>query len=451
MSKPISLGGDGQEFLDRPLREVAEDELAQLFLRAAKPASEWFVGMEVELFGFSRAELRPATHDALAGVLAELGARLGMTPEHEPNGALVGLRGGGQLISLEPGGQLELATRPHRSLKKLGDELHAYARDLREVASARGIGFWALGHQPFVTRQDAPHMPKPRYDRMQAYLAQVGTRGLDMMHLTGSVQSTVDFRSEEELVEKVRTAARVSPFLSALVSASPFTAGRPNGFKSMRYEIWLDTDAARCGIWPEMLDARGLTMARYLARARTVSPMFFIRDGAYRAAEARPFAHFVEHGFEGTTVTVRDLLDHLTTFFPEIRPKNYVELRGADCVTPDKAVGVAGFWRGILDDEPTRRAVEARLAPMDFEALRALQPQISRLGMEAMSPVGPVKDIARWLVEQAYERLGRSAPDCAECLVPLLEQAVSGRSPADDLLEVAAKTSVAEALRQVEV
>lgn len=428
------LGGGGEQALARPLSEMSTDELAELFLAAAKPDTQWYVGLELEMFAFRQDNLQPASHDLLANVMRRLGRATGMTETHEPNGALTGLEGNGELVSLEPGGQLEFATRPHRSLKAARTEVLDYANALRAAAEEDGLGFWALGQQPFVDRDSAPHMPKPRYDQMRRYLGARGARALDMMHLTGSIQCTVDFQSEQNLVDKVRTAARVSPFLSALVAASPFTNGTPNGFKTVRYQIWLETDDERCGIWPEMLDEEGLRMHRYVERTFRAPPMFFIRDGEYIAAEDKPFGQYVQDGFQGTPVTVRDYLDHLTTFFPEIRTKAYVELRGADCVLPAEAVAIGGFWRGLLDDEATRAGVDERMSKMDYAAVRALQPQVAKLGLDASSPAGPAREVARWLVEQAHQRLEESAPDCAECVLPLLERAQRGTSPADEML-----------------
>ncbi|MEM7675036.1 MAG: glutamate-cysteine ligase family protein, partial [Myxococcota bacterium] len=370
---------------------------------------------------------------------------------HEANGALVGLKGDGQSVSLEPGGQLEFASRPHRSLKKLRQELFDYMDDLK-AAAGDNLGFWAIGQQPFVDRHTAPKMPKPRYDLMRRFFGQRGRRALDMMHLTGSVQCTVDFLDERNLVNKVRTAVKASPFLTALVAASPFSSGRANGFKSVRYQIWLETDEHRSGIWPEMLDEEGLTVRRYIERAMTAAPVFFIRDGKYLAPDLKPFAHFRDEGFAGTDVTVADFLDHLTTFFPEVRAKGYVEMRGADCLPPAWAVAIAGFWRALLDDEECRQEVDDRLRAMDFEALRALQPEIATRGLEADSPAGPVVEVARWLSRRAYDRLAKSAPDCAECVLPLVEQAQKGMSPADEMLTaVASGQSIEEALRPFEV
>src|SRR5262249_7390904 len=160
------------------------------------------------------------------------------------------------------------------------------------------------------------------YRVMRPYLAKAGTRGLDMMHLTGSVQCAIDFEDEADMGRKVRTAARISPFLAALTASSPFSFGRVNGMKTMRYAIWLDTDRPRCGIWPEMVDAEGLTFKRYVERALAAPAMLFVRGGRYQLPEPRPFASYAESGFQDTTVTVGDLIDHLTTLFPEIRLKS---------------------------------------------------------------------------------------------------------------------------------
>lgn len=194
-----------------------------------------------------------------------------------------------------------------------------------------------------------------------------------------------------------------------------------------------------------------LTFRRYVERALRLPVLFFMRGGKHRRTDGKPFAHYVEHGFEGTTVTVGDLLDHLTTFFPEIRPKSYVELRGADCVPPAEAVAIAGFWRGILEDDAVREEVDARLGVLDWAALRALQPKVAREGLEATCPIGQVGEITEWLVKLSYAWNDRATPGCADCMIPLVDRAVARRSPADDMLERAAKTSVDEAIASCEL
>ena len=223
MSKPMLAESSSQDFLARPLREVSFEELSRLFLDSAKPNTQWYVGTEVELFAFHQNSYKPVEHSDLGLVLDGLASELNLEREFEVNDALVGLKGNGMAISLEPGGQLEFASSPHSALKALRSEMQDYITTLSKVAADRSIGFWALGLQPLISRSEAPVMPKPRYEIMRKYLP--GARALDMMHRTGSVQVTVDFQDELNLINKMRTAAKVSPFLSALVAASPFTRG----------------------------------------------------------------------------------------------------------------------------------------------------------------------------------------------------------------------------------
>lgn len=442
------LGGADEAFLERPLADVSRSELADLFNQAAKPETEWYVGLEVEVLPHRKVDLGSPDYPAMARLLERLAKRRNMSPETTEEGQIIGLKGDGQLISLEPGGQIEFASRPHRALKALKQEVLAYCQDLRTEGACEDMGFWRIGHQPLVLRETAPRMPQARYHEMRRYFtAAGGKRALDMMHLTGSVQTTVDFQNEANLVNKVRTAAKASPFIAALCAASPFSNGKPNGLQTERYQIWLDTDHRRAGLWPEMFDEEGLRPIRYVNRVMATPPMFFIRDGAFRVPDyTKPFEVYVKEGFEGEPVRLGDFLDHLTTFFPEIRPKGYVELRGADCLPGILAVGVAGLWRGILDEENTRQTVDEKLRDIDFEAARKLQIEVIKHGLRADSPAGPVAEVAKWLMRTAYERLNKGASACAECLMPLLEIAESGRSPADRMLEVYEKADLEAAL-----
>lgn len=446
MSRPMISGHDDvQDVLSRPLRDVAIEEVTQLLLRAAKEPSSWMIGLELELFGLRRDGWSPAGYTEITRVLESLGQRAQMAADLE-EGSVVGLRARGATISLEPGGQIELATRPHRELKALRGEVSSYAADLKRVGDAQGIGFSTLGYHPFEGPGTMPRMPKERYAIMRSYFGARGARALEMMYCTASVQCAVDSRDERNMTDKIRTAARISPFLSALVASSPFARGRLNGFKTIRYQVWLETDEERCGLWPEMLDQEGLTFRRYVERALRAPVLFFIKEGRYERAEHRPLAHYVQQGFQGRDITIKDLVDHLTTFFPEIRPKGYVELRGADCLPPEEAVALAGVWRGILDDEGARREVDDRLAVMTFERLRALQPEVARVGLASTSAAGPVAEVVEWLVRLAHERLEASSRDCAECVEPLVERALRRRSPADDLVALAEARSVEEAV-----
>jgi glutamate--cysteine ligase len=438
--------------LSRPLKDTPPADLVSIFASAAKPTADWLLGLEIELSPFHLSDLAPLQHPELVQMFAQLAERAPYVPDFDPSGIQIGLRREGHVISLEPGGQFEYATRPYRRIRDLESALLGFARDLKEAGQAVGVGFWAIGHHPFGTRDTMPKMPKSRYQVMRNYMAHAGTRGLDMMHLTGSVQCAIDFSDEANMIDKVRAAAKISPFIAALTASSPFTAGKPNGKKTARYEIWFDVDKTRCGIWPEMVDAEGLTYQRYIEHALAAPAMFFMREGNYRVAEPKPYRAYAESGFSGTTVTVSDFLDHLTTMFPEIRIKSYIELRGSDCLPPKEALAIAAFWRGILDVPEARKEACDRLAKMDHAALLELQHEVVVKGLEANSASGPALEIARFLMETAQVGLcSVRATDCAGYLEPLKARAASGRTLADDMLARAAKAGIAEALKLCEI
>jgi glutamate--cysteine ligase len=448
MSKPIAFRPEEvEDLLCRPLRETSLERVARMLTRTAKEdPADWLIGMEIELFAFHQRTLAPADYPDIVPILMQLATRMSMTIERDPRGSPTGLRGHGVLISLEPGGQIEISTSPHPNLHGLRDEVTRFVGALRDVGHAAGLGLWAIGFHPYGDPTTMPKMPKDRYDAMRSYFGKRGARALQMMHCTCSVQCALDYSDERNMADKIRTAARVSPFLSALVAASPFTHGRPNGYKTVRYQVWLETDDERCGIWPEMLDEEGLTYDRYLARAMSTPAFYFLRNGRHVLADPKPLAYYAENGFDGTTVTVNDLIQHLTTFFPEIRPKGYVEVRGADCVPPGDAIAIAGFWRGILDDEDAKREVDMRIGRLTHADLRALQPLIATQGLGAQSPIGPVAEVIEWLVDLSYASQKKNDPDCVECIDPLVERAHARRSPADVMLELAASDSIEAAL-----
>lgn len=443
--------GERGEALSRPVASASVDELVSLFASGAKAEDDWRLGLEIEVTPFLLADPTKALDlDVLIDVLDRLAEVGGFSVERDGR-TPIALRRAGEIVTVEPGGQVELATKPYKKLKELLDALNGYAAQLASVGREHGVGFWAIGRHPFLTADTTMKLPKNRYLAMRKYMAGRGSRALDMMHLTGSVQCAVDFSDEANMVAKIRTAAKASPFVSALAASSPFSLGRPNGLRSDRMDVWRHTDDSRSGLWPEMFDDEGLTIRRYITRALEVPAMFFVRGGQYHAAEARAFSSYGHSGFEGTEVTVADFVDHLTSLFPEIRIKSYLELRGADCLPPPEAIALAGIWRAILDDEPTRRRIDERLERIDYASAVALQPLIARIGLSAMSPAGPVHEVVEDIVRAAHERFLPVSAECASCVVPLLERAKEGRTISDELLIAEQERGILSALELVEL
>jgi glutamate--cysteine ligase len=336
----------------------SRDQLAGLLESGCKPKSDWRIGTEHEKFGFYTDTLLPPAYGGTNGVRALLEGmkRFGWEGVYEGE-TIIGLKHGLGAISLEPGGQFELSGAPLKSIHETCAEVNLHLEQVREVASELGIGFLGLGFHPTSPQAAVPIMPKGRYNIMRAYMPKVGGYGLDMMLRTCTVQVNLDFASESDMAKKLRVAFALQPIATALFANSPFREGRPNGFLSYRSQVWTDTDNARSGMLPFVFED-GFGFERYVDYALDV-PMYFVyRDGKYIDASGQSFRDFLDGklpALPGEKPTLSDWADHLTTIFPEVRLKKYIEMRGADggpwkslCALPALFVGLL-YDQGALD------------------------------------------------------------------------------------------------------
>src|SRR5438034_6941310 len=208
----------------------------------------------------------------------------------------------------------------------------AHLAQVREVAKPLGIGFLGIGMTPNWTRADMPNMPKGRYRIMTTSMPKGGSLGLDMMYRTCTVQTNLDFSSEADMVKKLRVSLALQSVSTALFANSPFTEGKPNGFLSFRSEIWRDTDNQRAGMLPFAFEP-GMGFERYVDYALDV-PMYFVkRDDRYIDVAGSSFRALLDgrlNTLPGERATISDWVNHLSTIFPEVRLKRYLEMRGAD-------------------------------------------------------------------------------------------------------------------------
>src|SRR5699024_3358507 len=300
---------------------------------------------------------------------------------------------------------------------------------VKEVGEDMDVGLIGLGFQPKWTRADCPWMPKQRYDIMKAYMPQVGSLGLDMMLRTSTVQVNIDYGSEADMVKKFRVGLALQPIVTALFANSPFTEGEPNGFLSYRSHIWTDTDPDRTGMLDWVFDA-DMSFERYVDYALDV-PMYFVyRDGTYIDAAGQSFRDFLAGrlpALPGETPVMSDWDDHLTTLFPEVRLKRFMEMRGADGGPCYDAIALDEAWQLCREFTATER-----------NELRAATP---RQGLAAPYRGTTVQTLAQSMVDIARRGLQRrdlrnsAGRDESMFLEQLAEIAASGRTAADVLLE----------------
>jgi glutamate--cysteine ligase len=430
-----------------PLTSVRQ--MAEYLALGCKPPEAWRIGTEHEKFGFRQDDFATPPYlpaDGQPGAIRDLLrglARTGGTPILDGDN-IIGLKQDSASVSLEPAGQLELSGAPLATLHETRRELAAHLQLVRAVAEPLRMGFAPLGFHPLASRAVMPWMPKGRYAIMRRYMPLVGSLGLDMMTRTCTVQVNLDFGSESDMRRKLRVSLLLQPLATALFANSPFTEGRPNGFQSYRAHVWTDTDNQRSGIPPVMLED-GFGFERYAQWLIEEVPMYFIyRDGRYIDVAGQSFRDFIAGklpGLPGEIPTISDWSDHLTTVFPEIRIKKYLEMRGADGGPWRNLCALPAFWTGLLYDEDALRAAEDLVKEWSAEEREQLRADVPRFGLETQFRGRKLQEIAIAAVQLAKAGLKRRAhlnsegDDESLFLQPVIEVAESGKTRADTLLD----------------
>jgi glutamate--cysteine ligase len=423
-----------------------ERQLVEYFAEGSKPPAEWRIGTEHEKFPFLTDTLRPVPYGgprSIKALLEGLRDRFGWTGVYEGDNiiALTDPKGLGS-ISLEPGGQFELSGAPLNNVHETCEEVNDHLNQVREIGDRLGIGFLGLGASPTWTRAETPVMPKGRYNIMSAYMDKVGRYGRDMMFRTCTVQVNLDYGSEADMVKKLRVSIALQPVITALFANSPFLEGKPNGFKSFRSEVWLDTDNARAGMLPFVFEP-GMGFERYTDYALDV-PMYFVyRDGIYHNVAGESFRVFLEGKLPqlpGWRPTMKDWADHLTTIFPEVRLKKYLEMRGADSGPWRRLCALPAIWVGLLYSDAALNAAWDLVKSWTAGERQALREAVPRQGLAATIRGRTVRDIARDILKLARD--GLDGRECIGCkgrteagFLDVLDEIVdSGKTPAEDLL-----------------
>lgn len=409
-----------------------------------KPADQWRIGTEHEKFVYRLSDLASVPYEGPDGIGALLSGltRFGWRPVEE-HGRIIALASdNGCSITLEPGGQFELSGAPLETIHQTCDEVHEHLRQVKAVAREHDVGMIGLGFQPKWRREDIPWMPKGRYKIMRDYMPKRGRLGIDMMTRTCTVQVNLDFSSEADMVKKFRVSLALQPIATALFANSPFTEGRPNGFQSYRSHIWTDTDPDRSGDLPFVFE-EGFGFERYVDYMLDV-PMYFVyRDGKYVDASGQSFRDFIEGrlpALPGEVPVMSDWADHMTTAFPEVRLKKFLEMRGADGGPWRRLCALPALWVGLFYDSVALDAAWDLVKGWTEEERAALRTDVPRHALKTPFRDGTVRDIARQALAIARAGLDRRArkdgfgESEAHFLSALETIAETGETPSDELL-----------------
>lgn len=429
-----------------PIQSKAD--LVAWLAEGCKPPEQWRIGTEHEKFVFYTLDRKPVPYDGPNGINALMRAMIsccGWQPIEEAGNIIAlkkapGVAGG--TISLEPGGQFELSGAPLETVHETCAETGTHLREVLRVGEPLGIGFLGVGFSPKWTRAETPLMPKPRYKIMMDYMPKVGSLGLDMMFRTTTIQVNLDFSDEADMVKKLRVGLALQPIATALFASSPFTEGVPNGFKSMRSEVWRDTDPDRTGILAFAFED-GMGFERYVDYALRV-PMYFVyRNGQYIDAAGACFGDFLDGKLDqlpGERPTIDDWSDHLTTLFPEVRLKRFLEMRGADGGRWDRICALPALWTGLLYDHDALNQAADYIADWSVADIQALRDTVPRAGLATPFRGQTVQAIAKDILKiskhglRQRNRLNDDGRDETMFLGALEDIVASGRSVADELL-----------------
>ncbi|MBK8630808.1 MAG: glutamate--cysteine ligase [Sphingomonadales bacterium] len=426
-------------------RITSRDDLLSVFSGGEKPRERWRIGTEHEKFVYRRADRRAPSYDEPGGIRDLLMAltRYGWEPIME-GGNVIALGGEDGTVSLEPAGQLELSGAPLQNLHQTCAETGRHLKQVKEVGEELGLGFLGLGMWPDKTREELPIMPKGRYAIMLRHMPRVGQMGLDMMLRTCTIQTNLDYSSEADMVKKFRVSLALQPLGTALFANSPFTEGKVNGFRSYRSHIWTDTDPARTGMLPFVFED-GFGYERYADYALDV-PMYFVyRDGKYIDAAGQSFRDFLDGklpALPGETPLLSDWVDHLSTAFPEVRLKSFLEMRGSDGGRWNKICALPALWVGLLYDQGALDAAWDLVKDWTIEDHLRIRSAVPKHGLQTEAPGGgDFQTLAKQVLAIAHDGLAARGEvnslgeNETAFLNPLHTIADTGKSPADVLLD----------------
>ena len=428
-----------------PSRTIeSRDDLLGTFAKGEKPKADWRIGTEHEKFVYRLDDHRAPSYNEQGGIRDLLMGLTdyGWSPVYEGEN-VIALSGPDGTVSLEPAGQLELSGAQRTHLHETCAETGKHLAQVKAVGDKLGLGFLGLGMWPDKTRAELPTMPKGRYGIMLDYMPKVGSLGLDMMLRTCTIQVNLDYASEADMAQKFRVGLALQPLATALFANSPFTEGKPNGFLSFRSHIWSDTDPDRTGMLPFVFED-GFGYERYLDFALDVPMYFVFRDGKYLDVAGRSFRDFLVGRLPelpGEKPRVSDFTDHLSTIFPEVRLKSFLEMRGADGGKWARICALPALWVGLLYDRNACDAAWDEVKDWTLAERQALRDAVPREGLAARVPTGEdLRTFGKRIIDlaeaglSARARLNGAGDSEAGFLAPLREVLTSGESPADRML-----------------
>lgn len=418
------------------------EELRGYFAGFCKKPEQRKIGLEAEFFGVD-AETGQALHFSGVCGLESILTRFAKRFSYEliqDQGAVIGAKySDGTMVGFEPGGQLELSAPPVKTIFEVEKHLQNFFEHLRTFrCECQEVHWLSVGIHPVSRLDEIGWIPKTRYKILSDFASTRGKLSHHMMKRTATNQMNFDYTSEADAMEMMRVAFSITSIASALFANSSFSEGKPSGFLSERLNIWMHTTPERSGLLVGFA-REGKTFQNFLDYVLDVPMIFVVRDSKWIPMNGLPFRHFIKNGYEGLSATLSDFELHLSTLFPEVRFKQYMEIRGMDAQRSHDIPGVAAFWKGILYDQKAREESWKLTGSFTSEERLRLHADVSTEGLQAQVKGKPILPLAESLVQIAKEGLKRQISDKdkdeSSFLKPIEERLKSPqKTPAEILL-----------------
>jgi glutamate--cysteine ligase len=419
------------------------EDLESVFHRAHKPPSEWLIGAEAEKFCVDADTLAPLPYTGERSVItlfALLEQRFGWRPSLEyGTGPLIALMRDRSSVTLEPGAQVELSASPLPDVHAVCREIRGHLLELRSVSEELNLRWLSLGFQPLSEPSAMPWVPKERYPIMRRYLPTKGSRALDMMQRTCTVQANFDYESEEDAMRKLLVMLKLAPVVQAVSANAPFKAGRVSALKSERADVWLHMDPERSGLVQPVWGHEQPRYRHYVEWALDAGMFLFRHEGKSFHNTGQTFRRFWEDGFEGERATLGDWVSHLGTLFPEVRLKSTLEVRTSDAQSEPLSLAMIALFVGLVYDGQALAQAEELTRGFAYDAVARARTEVPALGLEAQVAGQSLRPLAERVLEIAAaglsrrQRLGATGKDESVFLEPLVRLVSAGQSPADVL------------------
>jgi len=382
-------------------------QLLEYFYSGNKRKSNFGIGIELEKPGVNKTDMKAIPYSGMNGIAAFLkkyGKFENSRCSYEKN-SIMGLNTEQGIISLEPGSQIELSNFPQKNIHDIAGQLNYYNRITAELGDEFGIYWLGYAIQPLSTFKDIEIIPKGRYSVMNSYLPSKGSLTRVMMRETAGIQVCIDYESEEDAAKKLKVALGISPVITAMFANSPIRGGKETGFKSFRAHSWLNNDNSRCGLISKKIFEQDFSFSDYVDVLIDLPMVFLKKDDKWINMNGLPFKEYIKNGYNGYKATIDDWFLHMSSFFPDVRLKNFIELRNCDCQRSDLLFSVPALWKGIMYDDKALDHSWNLIKDFTWEERLELRRLVPKYGLNLCFKGFKLIDIAKELVNIADSSL----------------------------------------------